>query len=343
MARDGLRPAAILREAVLNATGGRLRMVALSCVAIALGSTLSAVAAVDHAGFTAERQVLAAAGSQVAVIASSTRAEVQIERRSCEALADRSEVARSGLLWSSRRTVIGPTGLAVPVVEVSASLVPELATSTAIIGTGLAAQVSRSDLTIDEVSVAAVTGSDQPEGIPLDAAIAVTAPISMGSAERCLVEFEPGADSAAGLSEVTAQVRALGGPVIATLTHQDAVSGVQRHLDRPSRWLGLFVGILGGGLLALTFFGRQSAIASYRVSGVSPLSLRWILALEAAWFAGLTAVGNAVGLIALQAWHPQFAADALRGLAAACVMLIVSALAAELIVRRPLHRQLKDR
>ncbi|WP_092915200.1 hypothetical protein [Agrococcus baldri] len=343
MARDGLRPAAIVREALLNATGGRIGTVALSCVVIALGATLSAVAAVDHASFTADQQVLTAAGGQVAVIASSTRAEVQIDRRSCERLANRSEVARAGLIWNSHRTVVGPTGLGVPVVEVSTSLVPELSASTAVIGIGLAAQMNPGHVVIDDVPVAAVPGSDQPEGIPLDAAIAVTAPISARSGERCLVEFEPGAESASALAAATAQIRVFGGPVIATLTHQDATSAVQRHLDRPSRWMSLLVGVLGGGLLALTIVGRQSAVASYRVSGVAPIALRWILTLETAWFAGLIAISNTAGLIALQAWHPSFAADALRGLAAACIALLVSAMATELVARRPLHRQLKDR
>lgn len=297
----GWRLPLLAREALQSVRTSR-RLRPLLVVAVLVGPALAAVAGVEAIGLDRDRAALDEAGARVIVLAGSAEQPVTIDRASCEGLAKLPGVERAGALLASTRTAVLPLGPAVAVVPTSPSLLPELTFADSVVGADLVSRAERVERLDTGVVLTAAPGANQPEGIPLDRALAVPIAESVREIDRCIVVVDQGAPlptvAGAALGALT-----VSGPLpVATPVLAQPLDATEQFLQRPTRWLPLAVGIIAG--LATIALGatRLSEFAAYRLSGTRPKELAAILGLESLALAGVAAVSGVAAALLLSPW-----------------------------------------
>lgn len=321
----GWRPALIAREALLSVrTSRRLRPLLLT--AVVLGPALAGVAAADALALDRNRAILDEAGARVVVIAGSTEAPVSIDRASCEALSAMEGVERAGAVLPSVRSPVIPAGPAVALTPTSPTLVNELVWAEAVIGDELELRADRVKRLDTGEILAATAGSNQPEGIALDRAIAIRLPESVTTVERCIVVVDQGGDVTSIATFALGSLATSGSTPVATPVLTQPLDATAQYLDRPTRWIPLAAGALAG--LATIALGatRLSEFAAYRLSGSRRRDLAAILGCEALALAGVAAASGVVAAVVVAPWIVSPAATAAGAISAAAVWWAIAAI-----------------
>lgn len=324
-ARDRWALPAITREAVRNVRTSRRRLQPLLYFATIAGVAMAILAAVEGVQLRSDLTALALNGRNVVVLGSVSEVPTLIDRGSCESLAAMPGVDRAGAVLTSQRLAVLPVG-SIPVVPVSVTLVPELRTAPAVIGSAVTAPPSVTRISIDGIPIAATHATAQPEGIPLNQAIAVAAPPTVDTIERCIAVLSTGADAGTMIPILAAQLVVNGTAPTGVTILDEPLDRIDTFHQRLTRWIPLLVGILGGLATAAIAATRSNEFASYRISGTSRRSLFLIYGLEASLLAGTMATSGALAAIAVSAWVVDVGAIALSTLAAAAGWVLIALL-----------------
>lgn len=331
----------LAREALANVRHSRRRLRPLVVAAVLLGATVPLVATIDSVSYRLDLAALERAGANVIVIASE-EGERGIDRRSCDRLSDLSGIARSGsILTSTRAPVIG-VGASVAIVPVTGNLAAALTFSPVAIGYELTDAMTQT-MVLSGVVVEGRRDVRQPDGIPLNRALAISAPHDVRSVERCVVVVGPGVSAPRSVPVVVAALDTTTSSLAGTLVHVPTIDRTAAFLDRPTRWAPVAAGALLGILQAVTMMTRQSELAAYRLSGTPPSTLRTILMFEALVITGAMAASATAAAVALGGVLFEGPATAFGGLAAAGIAFIAAAIAASAYSRQSLLSMTKER
>lgn len=326
MERDRWSSSSLAREAVRNVRTSRRRLWPLLFFAIVGGAALAILAAVEGVQLRGDLTTLALSGRNVVVFGSASEIPALIDRGSCDRLSTLVGVDRAGAVLNSQRVPVLPLGGSIPVVPVSVTLVPELSAVPAVVGSALGAGSGLGRIIIDGVPLAATGAAAQPEGIPLNQAVAVAAPATVVAVERCVVVLSSGADAEAMIPLLATQLVVDGVPPTGTAVLDEPLDRIEAFNQRLTRWLPLVVGALGGLASAGIAATRSNEFAAYRISGTTRRSLLLVYGMEAAILAGAMTTSAALGAVALSDWVIDVGAVTLGGLAGAGAWLVVALL-----------------
>lgn len=322
----------LAREAALSVRTSR-RLRPLVVAAVLIGPLLAAIASSDAASFERDRATLDEAGARVILIAGATESSVMIDRSSCESLAEVDGIERAGALLASTRTAVVPIGPSVALVPASISLVPALAYAGAVTGPDLVTGAMR----IQRIDTGAVLdvaqGSNQPEGVPLDRAVAVRIPDSVTTVDRCIVIAEPGAALPIVATTALGALEVSGSSPVATPVLAQPLDATEQYLQRPTRWAPLALGIIAG--LATVGLGatRLSEFAAYRLSGTRRRELAVILGLEAVALSGIAALSSTAAALAVSPWLVSAPTTAMGAFVLAGAWWVIAAIGSAPLVR----------
>ena len=327
----GWQTSALLREARRNVMGGTLRWAVT--VAIAGGVLVAGALVGQDRDLTGRLADLGDRGRGVVVIGSADPdVPVEIDRASCDALTERPDVVRSGLLTDPGRHDLGMLGRSVAVLGTSSTLAPALIDHEALVGSALGLPTGPRTLDLGGPPVAAMVGaSEVPE---TGMASAVVVPLTSPTGPRCVVQLSPWADPTMG-AETLAALVATGGPLTAHAVLTETTDTLAGHRDRPERLLPLAAGAAGALITALLTATRAGGFAGYRLSGTSRRDLLRLLALEQAHLAGAFATSGTLATVVLLGWSPAAAAGAAWILAGALTWYILAAVGWPIVLRNP--------
>ncbi len=322
--RDRWTTKALVREAVRNIRTSRRRLWPLLSFAVVAGVALAILAAVESVQLRSDLATLALSGRNVVVFGSASEVPASIDRNSCDRLAASPSVERAGAILSSRRGPILPLGGAIPMVPVSATLLPELKNADAVVGSALSSGSQIRTIMVDGIPLSAARGLPQPEGIPVNQAVAVAAPVTVVSVERCVVVLSAGADQEVMIPLLAAQLVVDGAPPTGAAVLTEPIDRIAAYYERLTRWLPLVVGALGGLITAGIAATRSNEFAAYRISGTSRRSLLLIYGIEAAILAGVMGTSASLASVALAGWISDVAATGFGALAGAGSWLVAA-------------------
>lgn len=273
---------ALAREAVVNAlaTGGR----ALAVLAFAVVAGSGAVAFETQRASDLEQSLadLRLAGRNVLTFqaADARDAGFSIDRTSCEALTGLPDVVRSGIALPYTAVDTVQFGPRVPVVATSATLVPALHHNGVVVGSALGSAPGHLWISADQAAAPAVIAEPEPQGLDLNASLAVLAPVTVTDSPRCIVEvqrFHRANDLAPALA---AQLQARGGPVGVHEALTVPGDVLADYAKDPAALLPWLLGLFGGALAAIRTWASSSESAAYRLSGTPAGTHALLLTLE---------------------------------------------------------------
>lgn len=334
---------ALMRESLRNLISSRRRLVPLIYFAVFAGAMVSAVSALDGLSLTRDLARLNEEGRNVIVFTSATETATVITRESCEDLTRLPNVTRSGIVLPSSRSEVVPIGASVPIVEASASLFPELKTSTALVGDGLNASSALRRAVIASVSVSATLAPHQPAGLPTNQAVVVTAPPYVHSADRCIVVLSAGSNGREMLPILRASLNVSAGPVVGAPVLAETIDRLEGHFLRLTVWLPVAMGLVGGLATLAAALTRSSEFASYRLSGTSGRSLFLMGAFECAVLAGVMVATTSVFSSALYRETLSVSSTILLAAGGAGVWQIVGFIGLAITSRQSLLTMTKER
>lgn len=340
MAR-GWATSQLAREAWNNVTTSRRRLVPLAAAAVILGSLTAIVSALDGEQLRSDLDRLNAAGRNVVVIGAAGEIPTSIDRTSCDELSRLSSVQRSGAILPSSRREVLPLGTSVPVVEVTGSIVPELALAPAVIGEGL--PLSPSNVLISGTAIPSVVGSEQPEGVPLGQAVAVAAPATVRDVERCIVVLEDYVDISAASAAALASLNSSGPALAASVVLSSPIDRLDAFSQRLTIFSPVLIGLLGAGMSWGVAFSRSSELAAYRLSGARPGEILTLGLLETAILTGAFATSCTAAVVALSEYVLDVPSAILHGLVGASVWLSVAGLGHLASSRQSVYKLIRDR
>ena len=279
----------LFRESVLNVINPRSRMVVTLVVAIAFGSAAVSFYAYESKQFADRLSELESQGSNVVVFQSSKPGvEIQISRKSCEALADIPGVTRSGLLIDEGTRNLPEVGANISLFAASTSLFPQLSQSDGLIGVSLAIGQLERTVTFGKSDTRRLSVAQrQPEGIPTNTAIVLPLAIGATAGPHCLVELARFQKSRSDIPVLESQLVVQGGSVIGRSQLTPPTDPVVDWTNRPGQFIGMALGAIGGLLATMLVWTRSSELAAYRLSGTSRRSLALMLTIESLLAAGM--------------------------------------------------------
>lgn len=205
-----------------------------------------------------------------------------INRASCAALTSIKAVQRAGAYESKSRDDIAQLGSDIPIIETSGSLVPELYSAPVVIGADLTDLPAGTRLRLSsEVmgTVDAIVAERAHPSLALDAAVSVAAGRGETSS-GCAVVFSRWINARDLTGVTSAALTVSGGAIAASTRQRDAIDPLESYHDRPTKWIWLLLGLIGGALGATVARFRAPELASYRLAGTGRFQLVRILALE---------------------------------------------------------------
>lgn len=341
----GWRPGALLREATANilTTGGGALV--LLCVAV-LGGAASVVFEAHRANsFHAYVDELRLSGRNTVIFAGTdTGAAVfEIERESCEALVETPGVVRAGLMTAGDAVTTEQFGPFVPVLQVSAGLLPGLQDGLVVAGDAFGTPGQQLTVSVDGVPVATRVGDPQPAATGLNSSIAVALAAGERWAATCLVEIDPYRRSADVIPALAAQLVTHGGQVSAHEPYTGPADVAVRYRSDPARFLPWVVALFGAVLSVIRAWAGTGAAAAYRLSGTTPTAHLAMLATEQVLVAGVFASSASLAVLALAGELLAPMAVLLRAVQASLLWVVVFTLGAFLLPRSNPTALAKDR
>lgn len=291
---------ALVRESLLNTVRRGSALWAVAVIAVLTGSGAAAFAFVQEREFVELLADQHAKGRGVIVIASaSAEREAAIDRSSCEALANRPDVRRSGLLVQSRRTDLPTLGADIQVVGVSVGLHPTLVEHEAVVGPALGADQGPLRLLLDGRSVDAIVAGG---GVPMsgmDSAVAVSLAPGVEAGPYCLVDLMDRARVGDVATELVAALRSDSADLVASPALRESVDVLDLHARRVERFAPVVLGAFGAACTFLVNWLRSSAFAAYRLSGTRREELLLLVVLEQVLVAGLYATSGVLAVFVM--------------------------------------------
>ncbi|SNS90984.1 hypothetical protein SAMN06309944_1328 [Micrococcales bacterium KH10] len=303
MQRDRWRLAPFLHEAARNVFDFRAKLFPAVLLAVLAGSGLAAISAIESTGIENQLKDLQQQGRLVYTLTSQDPSKpVEIDRASCEALADQPGVDRAGLVKGIGFYDVPQIGTGMIISAASSSLFPELTTHGALVGSALRESGPAFNLKLPDGYVAqAMVLPAQPSGIDTNSMVLVPLRADQQTGDSCRVVFERHGNPKEAGDRALASLQAHGSePLVANTPHQENIDPVAAYLKRASRFLPLLIGILGGFAAAVINRVRLSEFAAYRLSGTSGRSLALLMWTEQALLAGTLASATAVATLVLR-------------------------------------------
>ena len=313
--------------------------------AVIFGVLLSAFPAVEAQNFSRTLHNLSKAGRGVLIFESTDpERPVKISRASCEALTDIEGVQRSGVVAPLTTANFIQLGRDTEILQASATLLPELRGSRAIVGSALAkgrdvvALEAAGDRVFD-----AVAASEQPPGIDTNSAVVVAATTELVDAPACTAVLDPLAPSRALTPVLSAALRSEGSSISARRIFTEGSDPVDDFARRPGRFLPVMLGIVFGAGAAVVTRLRRSEIAVYLLMGSPPSTVAALITFEQLTVAGLAATSAAAGSLVLNTHYVSPLSQLMSCSAAAMVWAFTAiVLTVDLALRNPLSLA-KDR
>ncbi len=344
--RDSWTFSALTREAWKTLIDARSIFYVLPLFAVLTGITGGTFALHDSADLDHQLVVADRAGANILTVrAANQRDKVQISRRSCEALAASPDIDAAGLALPLRDAYVPQLGKTVPVIGASASLLPQLQSADAVVGSALTKSRAPGRLTVPGTGdgMESVRGTPQPDAIGTNSAIAVPLGVRTRSASTCFIVVNPLGNAARAATVVVAELDVVGGPIIAQPASVPTFDPVRVFTARLDQFLPLVLGAIGGLISAALIATQGSTWAAYRLSGTSRRSLSAIFTLLCAIPGGLYSLaGVAFTAIGMMAIHSP-GAVALEILAGGCAWTFLGAAASLFVVARQPTNLAKDR
>lgn len=289
MAHDQWSLRMLSREAVKNIFSPVARLFPVIAVAVLLGAVQSALIVHESDLLIATLADLQMRGRNVVVSAPrSAESPSTVTRQSCEGLASYPQVVNAGLVQPGDPADFLELGSLVPVQAASTTLVPDLATHDAVIGSALSPGVhiaKKLRMPSGQVLHAAV-GTPQPAGVPVNSVLSVPLDVDTSTGVYCVVVFDPLIPPSTALEIVVADLQVIGDPLYTSSPFVESVDVVSTYLTRPERFLPVGIALSAGfSTFAMSGF-RSSEFAAYRLSGTTRRSLMIIVMLEQAMIAG---------------------------------------------------------
>lgn len=291
--RSGWRPGPLLREATKNVltTGGGALVVL--CVAVLVGAGSVAFEAHRADAFNAYVDELRAAGRNIVVFTGTAETgdggadAFEIERASCEQLAQTPGVVRAGVMAGAGTVTTEQFGPFVPVIQVSAGLLPDLTDGVVVVGSALGAAGPDLTISVDGSPVTARVGVAQPATTGLNSAIAVLLAAGQRWAPTCLAEIDAYQSSADVIPALSSQLVTRGGQVNTFEPYTGPSDVAGRYRSDPARYLPWILALFGAVLAVIRAWAGASSAAAYRLSGTTPAAHAGLLVLEQVLVAGV--------------------------------------------------------
>lgn len=227
-----------------------------------------------------------------------------VTRESCEALALYAQVERSGLVQPSDRTDFAELGPLVPVQKTSATLVPLLGASDAVVGSALAAggSMPRTLRTPEGQLLDSIVGPALPAGVPVNSVLSVPLDLDTTTGTYCVAVVESYIPLSEARRLVLADLQIRGDPLLVSTPFSEDVDIVSIYLGRTERFLPAGIAVLAAFSTLALSRSRSSELAAYRLSGTSRRSLAIIVVLEQATIAGFY-VASATATVLVAGLH----------------------------------------
>lgn len=338
MQRDQWRLGLLAREAFYNVFGVGSRMLVILGLAMLAGSGASVYHALEAQELHQEVQDLAAEGRNVLVFSRLAADEpAYIERASCEGLVQQRGVTHAGMLDYAGEVDVIPVGTQLPSQRASATLFPQLSHADVLVGHNLSDRSSQPfTVQVGEQLVAAVPTEVRPAGLAVGSSITLPPRPTDVAVERCVVMLDPFSDAGVAASTMASQLKVVGNLVSSDELLTATNDPITEYLERPSRWLPLLLGLFGGVVTAVVMRLRASEVATYRMSGSSPVSLMTLLGMEALFIAGVAALAATGAAVVLAPRFLDPVVPLLWGLVLAGAWAIVAVAGViDLTVRQP--------
>lgn len=269
--------------------------------------------------------------------------EAAISLSSCARLADLPGVVSAGPVQFLGVDDIVQLGPRVSVMATTASLVPELAMSDAVVGSELSFDGPRRLGGTLVGGLVAVHGSPIAAGVPTGSSVAVLVDPSSGTAGLCIATLDERQNVDDAIPTLMAALDTTGPPILGKRQVSPQFDPIVDYDNRQGRWFPLVSGLVLGAIGAALLLFRGSEIAAYRLSGTSRFNMLGILMLEQVALVGCYGVAGLCAIATLQADLISPRAVALRlAQGSSAWMLLFPVLAVCSVLRNPID-QAKDR
>jgi hypothetical protein len=338
MQRDRWRASLLAREALLNCFAPRARLYPLILIAALLGVAGPLLAAWQSTQLQHQLAVEAIQGRNLVTIAALDKNDpATITTASCDRLTTDPDVLAAGTVRPVETAGFLQLGTAIPVLEASPTLLPQLQAQDALVGPGLTARRSPFRLLLPTgETVTAARGEQQPDALGTDVAVTLALPPTVHTTATCLVKLAPTAQPQQVGQRLVTEVDASGGPLSATTSFTEPQNPITVFAGRADRYVPVALGVLGGILSAVVARRRAGEWAAYRMSGTGPRSMAMIIALESAAQAGVMLLSSVIAAAALYSKIIGPFSDVALAVAGASAWVAVSVAAtADLSFRRP--------
>lgn len=298
MSARGWRHAALVRESLLNTVHRGSALWLLVVLAVLLGSGAAAFALVQHRAFEDLLESQNVQGRGVVMLGSgSADAVAEIERASCEGLAQRSDVLRSGIVLPLGRVDLPTLGADILVLGASERLLPALSAHEAVIGPALGADAGPTRMLLGGRPVDALVAGGGVPTSGMESAVTVGLAPEVRSGPHCLVELVPLARVRDVASELVLALRSDSRDLVAHHALQEPADLLDMHARRVVRFLPVVLGALGGVCALLVNWLRSSAFAAYRLSGTRRGEVFLLVVLEQSVVAGVFATSGVLAVV----------------------------------------------
>jgi hypothetical protein len=288
----------LLREAALNTFGWRARGSVAVTLAILIGSGQVLYMVTAWQAFASATTDQVEHGRNVIdyTAPDSTR-PVEIDRASCEAIAQADSVKGAGALVNLGRSTFLQLGMSVQVFAGSSTLIPALRDENVVIGSALGMPSGKATISAAEYgTLSGVVGSPDEMALGISSAIVIPLSPDVLSIATCTVNlqrYDRGDDSIAAMMTAT-------GPLIAMPRITAPYDLTAAFLARLDRFLPLALGALGGMVTAFQYRLRGSEAAAYRLSGTSRRDLATLFFLEQALTVAVMATSGVLAAFVLR-------------------------------------------
>lgn len=295
-----------LRESILNILHGRGFVELVGAVIV--GSTLAALYTVQWVTLDSALEAERSVGRDLVTFGPlrQSDSDFRITVASCSNLAKDLSVAQAGVIVPQGFVDIAQLGPKVPLVGVSAGLLPPMNGRDAYLGSALGAdlvgaeqgQTFAIDVDGHEVLQTAIL-ERFPDGIPVNSALVAPLDPVVVSSPSCVAQLVPFTDAPSAVPRLAASLTISGGQMVATVGAPSTFDVVDAFLGRLERYLGPVVGVAMGLASAMYLRARGSEIAAYRLSGTSGWDYLRIALLGQIVLAGVTLFSGSAAMLLL--------------------------------------------
>jgi hypothetical protein len=301
-----------------------------------VGSLTAVYMCIQYEQYAKELEVAEDAGRSVVMIgAQNARDSVVISRSSCELLQRDPAVRASGLLVEVPRSAVLKVGNSVATVRASASLVPELRTSQAVIGSQVGASLGESSrlFAVGYGVLDTRVGLNDESKLGLGSSLVLPLNASDVGGPVCVVVYDSRAKVDEELSASVSQLVA-SNAIMGVSAYRSASDPAERFATRIERFAPYLGGVCLGLASVVRYVLKASDLAAYRLSGTSRFDLARIVWSEQLLTSGVATAAYMGAALVLGPGGRALASLCLYGLFFGMVWLSVASICLTSLVRR---------